>query len=58
MRLISGFSALAAVAIWLTACATTTPVPGADKVRIAKNPSDVATCTAVGNIKVPGGAST
>jgi hypothetical protein len=27
--------------------------PGADKVRITKDASDVSTCTAVGNIKVP-----
>jgi hypothetical protein len=27
--------------------------PGADKVRITKNPADVANCSAVGNINVP-----
>jgi len=27
--------------------------PGADKVRITKNPSDLANCSAVGNINVP-----
>ena len=51
MRIISSFTVSAAVALWLTACVT--PAPGADKVRITKNPSDVSTCTAVGNIKVP-----
>jgi hypothetical protein len=58
MCLISSFSVPAVVTLWLTACATTTPVPGADKVRITKNPSDVTTCTAVGNIKVPINPST
>jgi hypothetical protein len=29
------------------------PAPGADQVRITKVASDVANCTAVGNIKVP-----
>ena len=52
MRLITCFCVTTAVAVCLTACVTT-PVPGADKVRITKNPSDVANCTAVGNIKVP-----
>ena len=58
MRLVSGFSVSAAVAIGLTACATVTPAPGADKVRVTKNASDVAACTAVGNIKVPLNPST
>ena len=58
MRLISSCSVSVAAAVWLAACATTTPVPGADKVRITKNPSDVASCTAVGNIKVPINPST
>jgi hypothetical protein len=52
MRFPSSFLVTAAVAVFFTAC-TTTPVPGADKVRITKSPSDVANCTAVGNIKVP-----
>jgi hypothetical protein len=58
VRLISRFTVPAAIAVWLTSCATTTPVPGADKVHITKNPSDVANCTAVGNIKVPLNPST
>jgi hypothetical protein len=56
MRSISGVSVAAAIALWLTACVT--PAPGADKVRITKNPSDVAACTAVGNITVPTNPST
>jgi hypothetical protein len=39
----------------LTACVSL--APGADKVRVTKNASDVANCSAVGNIKVPGEAS-
>jgi len=53
MHLIFSLSVTVAVGIWLTACATTTPVPGADKVRITDNPSDVTNCTAVGNVKLP-----
>ena len=33
-----------------------TPAPGAGKVRLTKNASEVANCTAVGNINVPGAA--
>lgn len=29
--------------------------PGSDKVRLTKNATDVSTCTAVGNVKVPTG---
>jgi hypothetical protein len=56
MRLISGVSVTAVAALSLTACVT--PAPGADKVRVTNNPSDVAACTAVGNIKVPTNSST
>jgi hypothetical protein len=35
----------------LSACVTL--APGADKVRITKNPADVSACSAVGNIKAP-----
>jgi|SRR5579862_1323244 len=41
----TGFVAL------LTACVSL--APGADKVQITKNASDVANCTAVGNVRVP-----
>jgi hypothetical protein len=34
----------------LAACETIPLVPGADKVRFTNNPSDVANCTAVGNL--------
>jgi hypothetical protein len=40
-----------AVLTCVTACVT--PAPGADKVRITKAASDVSSCTAVGNLKVP-----
>jgi hypothetical protein len=58
MRIVSGFFVPAVLAVCLTACATTTPVPGAENVRITKNLSDVASCTAVGNIRVPVNPST
>jgi hypothetical protein len=45
---------VACVLTSMAACVTL--APGADKVRITKVPSDVSNCTAVGNIKVPGGA--
>ena len=53
MHLTFRFSATAAVTVCLAACATTTPVPGADKVRMTDNPSDVRNCTAVGNVTLP-----
>jgi hypothetical protein len=40
-------------AIYLGACVT--PAPGADKVRMTKDASDVAGCTAVGNVNTLGG---
>ena len=57
MRLVSAFFP-AVVAVCLTACSTIASVPGSESVRITKNPSDVAACTAVGNIKVPVNPST
>ena len=42
----------AGMLVLLTACVSL--VPGADKVSITKDPSDVANCSAVGNIEVPG----
>jgi hypothetical protein len=41
----------ASVFALLTACVTL--APGADKVKITQNPADVASCSAVGNIKAP-----
>jgi hypothetical protein len=52
MRTIARCTVTAAIALWLTGCVVT-PAPGADKVRITKNAADVASCTAVGNIKAP-----
>ena len=31
-------------------CVTYAPAPGADRVQLIRNPADVATCTAVGNV--------
>lgn len=39
------------LACMLAACVSL--APGADKVRITKDPSDISKCTAVGNVKVP-----
>lgn len=41
-----------ALMLLLEGCLTVTPAPGSDKLRVTRNPSDVSTCTAVGNIKV------
>ncbi len=43
------------IALLLTACFTAARAPGSDQVKITNNPSDVASCTAKGNIRVPGG---
>jgi hypothetical protein len=40
-----------AIATLLTACVSL--APGADKVRITKTATDVANCSAVGNVRVP-----
>jgi hypothetical protein len=44
---------LAAVALTglVTGCATVALAPGAEKVKITKNASDVVSCKAVGNVK-------
>ena len=34
-------------------CVTVALAPGADKVRLTKNPADVTTCKVVGNVKRP-----
>jgi hypothetical protein len=47
-----------ALALILDACASTPrPLPGSQTVQMTTDPSDVSSCTAVGNIKVPGGAA-
>ena len=54
---LSAGAALAVVLI-LDACASTTgAVPGSYTVHLTTDPSDVSACTALGDIKVPGGAS-
>ena len=42
------FGSIVTLGALLTGCVT--PAPGADQVKITKSPSDVAACTAVGNI--------
>ena len=45
-----------ALVVILDACLSTIgPAPGSEKVHVTTIPSDVAACTAVGNIMVPGG---
>lgn len=46
------FWAAAVYAIFLTACASL--APGADRVRVTRDPSDIAACTALGDISLPG----
>ena len=42
-----------ALAIGLISCVfAVAPVPGAEKVRVTRNASEVSTCSAVGNVKV------
>jgi hypothetical protein len=45
--------AIAVVGLAAAGCATVTLAPGAEKVTITKNASDVASCKAVGNVKSP-----
>jgi hypothetical protein len=55
-RLFSVSLAVALVLV-LDACVSTTrPLRGSDTVQMTTDPSDVSACTAVGNIKVAGGA--
>jgi hypothetical protein len=42
--------ALLSVATLLPACETAPSVPGAAQVRVTRNPADVSSCTAVGNV--------
>jgi hypothetical protein len=53
MRTSRTVSLAAICAILCNACVTL--APGADKVRLTKNASDVATCTAVGNVNASEG---
>ena len=42
-----------ALAVGLISCVVAVaPVPGADKVRVTRNASEISTCSAVGNIRV------
>lgn len=45
---LGGVAAPAVIACSVTACVSL--APGADKVRLTKTPSDVARCSAVGNV--------
>ena len=51
-RILNGLTAIL-LAIVAVGCETINPAPGADKIKITRNPSDVAKCKAVGNITVP-----
>ena len=54
LRSATGAIVIGAITSVLSACVT--PAPGADKVRLTNNASEVGNCTAVGNINVPGAA--
>ena len=57
MRSSISVSVALALMLVLDACLSTSgAVPGSDKVHVTMNPSDLSACTAIGNIKVPGGA--
>jgi len=51
MKRILSAHILITATLLLGACVT--PAPGADQVRITKNPPDVAACKPLGNIQVP-----
>jgi len=47
-----------ALAVGLMSCVVAVaPVPGAEKIRLTRNASEVSTCTAVGNIRVTASGS-
>jgi hypothetical protein len=49
-------AALIAFAAVTAACATVTLAPGADRVRLTVNATDVSSCRAAGNVKAPPGS--
>ncbi len=56
-RLFFSVSVVLALVLILDACVSTLgPAPGSYTVHMTTDPSDVSACTAVGDIKVPGGA--
>ena len=46
-------AAIAVIGLGAAGCVTVALAPGAEKVKITKNASDVASCKAVGNVKSP-----
>src|SRR5258708_12968032 len=46
-------AAIAVIGLGTAGCVTVALAPGAEKVKITKNASDVASCKAVGNVKSP-----
>lgn len=48
--LINRFTVIAVIGIGTAGCVTIAHVPGAEKVKITKNASNVASCKAVGNV--------
>jgi len=46
-------AAIAAIGLGMAGCVTVALAPGAEKVKLTKNASDVASCKAVGNVKSP-----
>ena len=47
------FAAFALIGLFTAGCVTVALAPGAEKVKITKNASDVAACKAVGNVRAP-----
>jgi hypothetical protein len=57
LRQLASLSTALALVLILDACVSTTGrAPGSHTVQLTTDPSDVSTCTAVGDIKVPGSA--
>ena len=47
------FLAIVVIGLGTAGCVTVALAPGAEKIKITKNASDVASCKAVGNVKSP-----
>jgi hypothetical protein len=53
MKTVLRFAAFIAFGAATAGCATVALAPGAERVRITNNAADVASCTAVGNVRQP-----
>jgi hypothetical protein len=51
--IIKRLTAIAVIGLGAAGCVTVALAPGAEKVKLTKNASDVVSCKAVGNVKSP-----